>query len=305
MLRLSPQNKKIMQYSLGSSKHSQFLFPMKHIKICQSDSGASCHASIRSGRKRAVLTVEAALVLTAATTLLLGLISLLDLLWLQQGVRRTALVSMQRQAAYAAATAELVGGSYDETLELPESLFLPQQTEGEIHRFVQRKAPDWISRRVRDIRCSISLFERTDDYLTAKLSYKLAPLFWPTALDWQETVRIRKWTGRRRGTVAEPENGKGDIFLSRYPSVYHTKEDSRYLHVSYRAVPRKWVHLYRNRDGKSYQPSRYNTNPDSIYVFITEYGTTYHDHIDPALTRNYSQQPLEEIEDQYRPAKGD
>lgn len=302
MLHSSSFNQKTMQYSLGSSDDHQSLFPNDK-KICQSDEEAFFHAPFQ--KKRAVLTVEAALIGSLLLFFMAGMAGLLDLLMLQQGVRRTALVAMREQAVYASAAETIAGDRYDESLQIPQELFLPSRTEGEVQRFIEDEAPAWLRQRILDIHCRFSLWDRQEDYLTAELSYRITPLFMPLPLSWQETVRIRKWTGRSRVEAAKQETAKPSVFLSRYPSVFHHSADSRYLHTSYRAVPRKWIHLYRNREGKRYTPSLYNNSRESEYVFITDYGTTYHDHIDPALNRNFTAVPIEDVEDQYRPAKGE
>lgn len=302
MLHSSLFNQKTMQYSLGSFDDHQSLFPNDK-KICQSDEEAFFPAPFQ--KKRAVLTVEAALVGSLLLLFLAGLGSLLDVLILQQGIRRTALVAMREQAVYAAAAETIAGDSYDESLQIPQELFLPSRTEGVIQEFIEDELPEWLRQRASDIQCRFRLWDRKEDYLTAELSYRITPLFMPLSLSWQETVRIRKWTGRSRAEAAKQETGGTSVFLSRYPSVFHHSSDSRYLHTSYRAVPRKWIHLYRNSEGKRYTPSRYNNGNESEYVFITEYGTTYHDHIDPALNRNFTAVPMEDVENRYRPAKGE
>ena len=228
--------------------------------------------SLCDSRRKASLTVEAALALPLFFLVFVSLVSLLRIYG--SYVETAYQLKDQAEAAglYAAAgssVGSLVGLTGNDAGEQVENLFGIDASE------------PWI-------------------VLTDTVSCELPFLpFDAETLKIPVRSRVRAWVGREYGS-ADAEEAEQDtlVYVTENKSVYHTSSACSYLSLSIQVVSGSRVSSCRNSSGSRYQACPFCVGNGDVAqaVYITEYGEVYHNRSDcSALTRHISMVSLEDV----------
>lgn len=89
-------------------------------------------------------------------------------------------------------------------------------------------------------------------------------------------MRSRAWTGYEIPLVRESQEKEKIVYITPEGDAYHLSKSCSYLRLSIRSVDRKKVSTLRNQDRCIYYPCRFCGYKENNTVFITLYGNYYH-----------------------------
>ncbi|HHV09702.1 MAG TPA: pilus assembly protein [Clostridiales bacterium] len=142
------------------------------------------------------------------------------------------------------------------------------------------------------------------DMIDIHVSYQVeipARIFLIPAMNMEQRVRLRSWTGYQVAAAYQREDGAGKedtVFVAQTGSVYHKSENCSHIKLSIRAVQGIPTGL-RNEHGAKYHPCEVcckgGTDQLGTY-YITSDGTRYHITREcSAIKRNVREIPLSEV----------
>lgn len=98
-------------------------------------------------------------------------------------------------------------------------------------------------------------------------------MFGNIALPVRQHVKARKWTGRN---VSDGEESEIWVYITKNGRVYHRTKKCSYLDLTIRGVSPDEVAGLRNKSGAKYKPCKKCAKSAYTYVYITDYGDSYH-----------------------------
>ncbi len=111
-----------------------------------------------------------------------------------------------------------------------------------------------------------------DIHLKASYQVKVpVAIFGIHGLPMQQTVCLRKWTGKRDAA------DKGDwVYITPTGKVFHESSECPYLDLSIQSIALAEIAVRRNKSGGRYSACSRCGNTQQTIVYITDYGDAYH-----------------------------
>lgn len=128
------------------------------------------------------------------------------------------------------------------------------------------------------IDCGGSYMRPGSRILELKASYKIRlpiPLFAVPSVEYEETMRIKSWTGYEKEGLGGLESEE-TVYLTETGTVYHRNPHCTYLEPSIRMVSAAELEGLRNESEAKYYACERCGGGHSDLVYITDYGTRYH-----------------------------
>ena len=227
-------------------------------KAVSSDSGQ------RSGRTSvsASVTVEAAVAVPLFFFAVLCLVYLLELMAVGTAVRAGLQYAGKRAAEDAAVVTAL----------------LPSRVEADV---VENIGADRLDRSIivggsSGIDCSRSRLSPVTGIGEVTAVYLVeipVPFFEILPVEYEESLRIKAWTGYEKGGFGDEDDET--VYITETGMVYHRDYHCSYLDLSVRMVSREEVGGLRNENGGKYTACQQCKGSGGL-VFITDYGDRYH-----------------------------
>jgi hypothetical protein len=141
------------------------------------------------------------------------------------------------------------------------------------------------------------------NYIDLKISYRMTypiGLLGDLSFDVNQRSRNRKWVGYDK---LEYETDGTYVYITEHGQAYHTNYYCTYLNPSVHAVKKEDVKESRNKGGEKYSVCRKCKNePAGSYLYITDYGTAYHNSAEcTEIKHNIKKVLLEDVKDSMRP----
>lgn len=154
-------------------------------------------------------------------------------------------------------------------------------TEEDIHEHIRGN----LSKKVLDKSCiknglqgidnTKSYYDTSADEISMRSRYFISMPFTVLGLDnyrITQNMIVRGWTGDKNLITH-----KNFVYITKTGSVYHTDIECTYLMIKKIPILRKNIDNYRNDGGAKYYPCKECDNcKQGEYVYITKYGTSYH-----------------------------
>lgn len=240
---------------------------------------------IKSGRASvsASVTVEAAMAVPIFFLAVVGLICLLELMAVETAVR-AGLQYAGKQAAEEAAVAPILR---------------PSRLEEDVVKSIgaQRLNRSLIEGGSSGIHCDRSYISpRTGiGQITAVYQVRIPiPLFSVPLIQYEETMRIKGWTGYEKGGFGG--ESEETVYVTETGLVYHKDYHCTHLDLSIRTADGEEIQKLRNESGGKYYPCEYCRGVSGGVVYITDTGNRYHSSLScSGLKRTVYAVPLSEI----------
>lgn len=217
-------------------------------------------------RLRAVLTLEAAVILPLLACFFVSILFFFRIMQVQLEVQK-ALDDTGRKLAVC-----LSKDAQDQATGLGAAkiLFLKEMAGRE-------EAERYISGGSVGISLIASEFTKDEIHLKANYHVKLpVQIFWVWDFQMEQRADCRKWTGWN----AAGESGEGDVwvYITETGSVYHTKSTCTHLELSIQSVDYSRIADLRNENGEKYRKCAQCADTENLYgrVYITNQGDCYH-----------------------------
>ncbi len=141
-----------------------------------------------------------------------------------------------------------------------------------------------------------SFYNNINDEIYLKSRYKInmpIDILRSCSYKMGNTVIVRGWTGNR-----DMASNKNFVYVTKTGKVYHTDIECSYLSVKKTSVLRAQIGKYRNESkGKYYECKECKNEKKGKYVYITKYGTSYHNiKMCSSITRSIIPMDIYEIE---------
>ena len=127
------------------------------------------------------------------------------------------------------------------------------------------------------IDCSQSIVSTTTGIGELSVKYKIripVPIFRIAVLPYEETMRIKTWTGYEKSVFGTADNTI--VYITDTGLVYHKDYHCTYLELSIRMVQEQQLSHLRNADGGKYYACERCKGYGNGRVYITENGDRYH-----------------------------
>lgn len=128
-------------------------------------------------------------------------------------------------------------------------------------------------------------------------SYQLRipiPIFSLPLIEYEETMRIKGWTGYEKGGFGKEEDET--VYVTETGLVYHKDYHCTYLDLSIRMVQGKEISGLRNESGGRYYACEHCGGKGGEPAYITDYGDRYHSSLScSGLKRTVYAVPLSEV----------
>lgn len=267
----------------------------KKIKDALSNLIGKDHSPHRTGtyfciRKKASMTVEAAIVLP----LFVGFMAFLMFYFCMMRVQ----IGIEQAMAYTArTTAAAVKESSKEVNPVKVQTLLYAQIKKE------EIPTEYIDGGIIGISLSDADYDNAD--ISLRVSYRMTvPIgfFGRRTYPVKQEVTARKWIGRIKDSEIVTEEGY--VYVTKTGKAYHQRKDCAYLDLSIQSVTVSAVEQMRNKNGGKYKPCStcYKKNQETCY--ITDYGGYYHSRIDcHGLKRTVYMIPLREVGNRHKCGK--
>ena len=173
-------------------------------------------------------------------------------------------------------------------------------TKIEIEECIKKNLSDDIFKNIyggiKGIDVKESFYNSTDDEVYLKSRYEMCMpigILKIGGYEMRNTMVVRGWTGNR-----ELLTNKNFVYITKTGKVYHTDIECSYLSVRKISVLRQEIDNYRNESkAKYYECKECRNEKKSKYVYITKYGTSYHNiKMCSSITRNIIPIDIQEIE---------
>ena len=141
------------------------------------------------------------------------------------------------------------------------------------------------------------------NYIDLTVSYKMTfpvGLLGKYSFDVTQRARNRKWVGYDK---SEGETGGTYVYVTEHGQVYHNNYFCTYLNPSVHRVAKNEVKDKRNSGGaKYYQCARCKSVKANGFLYITDYGTAFHNDVNcTEIKHNIKKVLLEEVKDKMPP----
>ena len=221
-------------------------------------------------KRRASMTVEAALIFPLILFLLLTILYLFQIQRLQMEVRE-AIYDSAENIAESAYAMELISEKSSE--ELSDLL---SGVTGEINLQNEIKDSSLLSLILGGRAGIICTMESDNDNLVVINAYmvlRLPKIFpWKKNFVLQERVCVKKWTGYDPNSTDQQEM----VYTTQSGEVYHEDRDCSYLNPSIHVVAKEQVASKRNESGGIYKKCPLCGKQVGAICYITDYGEVYH-----------------------------
>lgn len=266
---------------------------------------------IYASLKKGSYTIEAAIILPLFITLMAFGILTFRVLQVESGMQRsidyasrTMAVSLGNVSNTGSSDKDVETENQDATLsgELSEAALLASTIALAGYEVAKNNVPlEFVDGGAAGINFLES--SASGNYIDLKISYKISfkvGLLGDFKFDVDQRARNRKWVGYDK---AENQTDGTFVYVTDHGEVYHTNYYCTYLNPSVRRVAKEEIGSERNKGGAIYyQCLRCKYSKQGGFLYITDYGTAYHN--DPGCTEikhNIKKVPLESVEDAMRP----
>lgn len=240
---------------------------------------------IKSGRASvsASVTLEAAMAFPIFLLAVVCLIYLLELMAVGTAVRAGLQYAGKRAAEEAVAV----------------SVLMPSRLEEDVVKAigVRRLERSLVEGGSSGIRCDQSYMSpRTGiGQITARYQVRIPiPLFSLSLLSYEETMRIKGWTGYEKESFGGTE--EETVYVTETGLVYHKDYHCSHLDLSVRIVSSEEIPELRNASGGKYYSCEHCTGMREDVVYITDTGDRYHSSLScSGLKRTVYAVPLSEV----------
>lgn len=240
---------------------------------------------IKSGRASvsASVTVEAAMAVPVFFLAVVCLICLLELMAVETAVR-AGLQYAGKQAAEEAAVAPVL---------------IPSRLEEAVVESIgaQRLNRSLVEGGSSGIHCERSYLSPGTGIGQITATYQIRipiPLFSVPLIQYEETMRIKGWTGYEKGSFGG--GAKETVYVTETGLVYHRDYHCTHLELSVRAADSKEIQKLRNESGGKYYPCEHCGGVSGGLVYITDTGNRYHHSLScSGLKRTVYAVPLSEV----------
>ena len=264
---------------------------------------------------KASLTIEASIVLPIFLSIVMALMSFMEVLQIQTRIQVGMKEAVTKATGYYyvlenMSQAEDIGGKDGEELAsiivqgAITSAYLKQSMVSFVGADYLNNS--WIDGGQNGITVWESAFPDADGNLDMMVTYKIKVPFLPNSLG---TVKMtqrecqRVWHGNKIVNNEDKEdsvqNEDRQVYITETGSVYHTNINCSYIKLSVKQIRHNEVVNYRSEDGsKYYACERCKKGGSGFFVYITSSGNRYH--TDPecsALRRNVKTVWLSEVKD--------
>ena len=243
---------------------------MKNVKECRE-------------KIKAVMTVEASLVLPIFIMLFMNLLSLIEVYRIHSNVAATLWEEGRKTAKYLYLTtaAEVTGGVLKETNILkPEELLLSLSNQKQIIKNLENY-PIW-GKIVSGGKNGFLVFGKTRDngIISIDCHYRIHPLFaalTPVSKEIENHYYAHAWIGYVPGKEGQEEEKETYVYITETGTVYHKNRGCSYLNPSIQNILSRELEDARNKNGAIYYACPLcKGNFSNGTCYITEYGTSYH-----------------------------
>ena len=141
------------------------------------------------------------------------------------------------------------------------------------------------------------------NYIDLKVSYRMTfpvGLLGKFSFNVTQRSRNRKWVGYDK---SENETDGTYVYVTEHGQVYHTNYYCTYLNPSVHRIPKNDVKSMRNKGGAIYYKCERCKNVKANgFLYITDYGTAYHNDVNcTEIKHNIKKVLLEEVKDKMKP----
>jgi len=238
---------------------------------------------------KALLTIEAAVILPFFACFMVFILYFFRILQVQAGVSQALQYTGRRMAAeYSIQTDQEAGNAADG--EKSEANLTDEKESGpdllgllraELLFQKQLKKQNCPTQYIRHGTAGISLMqsEFSDNYVELKAVYRMklpVTLFGDIQYRVVQEAKCRKWTGYEPGQDTQDEDTW--LYYTEHGTVYHASRSCTYLDLSIRGVTYTQAGNSRNKSGGKYHKCEKCGNGSSSHamVYITDYGDRYH-----------------------------
>ena len=248
-------------------------------------------------RKKASLTVEAAVILPLVAGFLVFFLFYFRIMQIQLSVQEALEESGRRLAALS-----MEENREDSEGELPYLALAKGTILGRLGN--DTNVERYVTGGVLGISLLGSEWENDDIILKARYVVKLPIAFFGKKDYWIcQRTKIRKWTGWH--ALDAEKDAERNVYVTKYGEAYHMRKSCPYLELSIQKVMVTAVYGLRNLNGERYECCEYcgndtyggGTGRDEA-VYVTQYGECYHFKMDcSGLKRTIYRKKLSEVED--------
>ncbi len=141
------------------------------------------------------------------------------------------------------------------------------------------------------------------NYIDLKVTYRMTfpvGLLGDYTYEINQRARCRKWVGYDKN---ENETDGNYVYITDHGEAYHTNYFCTYLNPSVHKVAKDEVSEKRNKSGGRYEKcQRCGKTKPGAFLYITDYGTSYHNDVNcTEIKHNIKKVLLEEVKDTMRP----
>ena len=266
---------------------------------------------IYASLKKASYTIEAAVVIPLFITMMVFGIFLFRLLQVQSGMQqsidyasRTMAVTLGNVSNTGESDKDVTPDSKEATIkgELSHAALLASTIGLAGYQVAQNNVPlEFIDGGAAGIDFLESSAE--GNYIDLKVNYKMTfpvGLFGNLKFDVSQRARNRKWIGYDK---AENETDGQYVYITEHGEVYHTNYYCTYLNPSVHRIEKSEVSSKRNKSGAIYYKcKRCRGVKEGGFLYITDYGTSYHSDVNcTEIKHDIKKVLLEDIKDKMRP----
>lgn len=269
------------------------------------------YASFLRIRKKASYTIEAAVVLPLFISLMVFGMFIFRLLQVQAGVQqsidaasRTMAVTLGTMANYGESDKDVDSSEIEPTItgEISEAGLLVATIGMAGYEIVEHEVP------IEFIDGGAAGFDFMDtsvegNYIDIQVNYRLSfpiGLLGNYTFDINQRARNRKWVGYDK---AENTVDAQYVYITEKGEAYHRNYRCTYLNPSVKSLPEKELKGVRNKSGGIYyECHRCKGKKSSGLIYVTDYGTAYHNDVNCSeIKHNIKKVLYEEVRYTMRP----
>lgn len=230
-----------------------------------------------SCKKRASITVEAALVLPLFLFALLNIISIIEIYRVQSNVSGALHTASKEMAIYGYAYNKVSGEEVSELESVALTyIYGANRVKDILGKDYLNSSPivngeqglHWTHTKIMQEEC-----------IDLAVTYQVAPFVGMVGFDkfpMYNRMRTRAWTGYDNTQSINGYSKDTLVYITENGSVYHITKNCSYLRLSIRAVNSDMLEQLRNESGSKYYACEHCKGEEKQTVFITSYGTRYH-----------------------------
>lgn len=216
-----------------------------------------------SRKKKASVTVEAAMAVPIFFLAVISLLYLLEIMAIQTSVR-SGMQYAAKELAKEAYTAPVI---------------IPWKLEGDIVNAVgaERLGRSIVVGGSAGIHCQESHMSAVTGIATIKVSYDIKmPLvmFQTDPVTYQQEMKVKAWTGYEKSGFSNQD--EETVYVTETGLVYHKDYHCTYLELSIHMVQSNDLEALRNESGAKYYPCEHCLHGSPGGVYITDTGNRYH-----------------------------